>query len=479
MVGEVFSRLGQIGRLVGPFCFLFLLTAGATAQEGNPARDAAITKEIQEEPFLAVNPSTKEFAIAKRKTLSSDELEKEVEAAIKEFSNNSYAQRFRAERRVLELGADVIPILEKLPENDLRPEARLHIRRILEQLRESAFKTDIRPSLVTLEGTMMVSELFDEIELQTQNKIDPSEIRWGDEDILGKTLSVNYQKLTFWEVFDQLLDESSADIYSYSSHEEGLRIIQRLPDRRLRYGSASYDGAFRIAPVSASVHSTFLAETESQVHLELEVMWEPRLRPLSLTLTGDTLVATTEYDTPVEIDEGESHSETPLSIGEFSSSFSIHFPKPHPSVKKISKLRGIVQAHIPSRFKRFSFEQLKSKQTQTADETTVTFTTTKKENDEMTSIYFQVQFESPSTDSPLFYGWLEHIEPTLVHKETGEVLKPYGYVDRNSVESRTFEFQCPFEVSAEDLKNYVFIASVPSDITCHEIPFMLKDIILP
>ena len=191
------------------------------------------------------------------------------------------AERAAAESELLRLGPS---ILDLLPPPDLLDSAaaRDALRRLRVQLELQAAEESVQSSLVTLTGSLTAIEATDEITRQTGNFI-----RWeGSTETGSAPMELQLDAVPFWRAVEELARAADAgwrvdDATGAVLFVDGPGVSDRL--------SVSAASAYAVAVQSVQYRG-------NAVRVEFQVLAEPRLRPLFVSIADADFAAATEVE---------------------------------------------------------------------------------------------------------------------------------------------------------------------------------------
>jgi len=215
---------------------------------------------------------------------SSAELRTRVMALIEALDANTLKERAAARRELVELGPGILPMLPP-PEQLTRASVRESLSGIRTTLERRQARESIKPSRVTLQGTLRLGDIFEEVAQQTGNQIGTSHVA---KEELNASLEVDFRNVTFWEVMDDL---ASGQGLSFADHADAgtLAIRSDVDGKPSPEIAVSYSGAFRVAMLSVRLRPLLGTTSERMVRLRMGVSVEPRLRPLFLKYAAEDI----------------------------------------------------------------------------------------------------------------------------------------------------------------------------------------------
>lgn len=258
----------------------------------------------------------------------------EVERLLRDLDAASRATRQAAEKRLLELGPAVLP---HLPPPELLPNAAVRdaVARVRVELERRQAQTSIQPSRVTLRGERQLREWIAELSRQSGNVIESSDVPVG---MLDQRFQWDQVQLPFWQATDFVRSRTGLRFRSDATSRR-LRLI--LPDEPSRRQELAADtrSAFRVAAVSVQSREIAGQADRQLVRLRLEVMPEPRLRPLFLQFAAKDCVAKSGQRELLPHNPDASY-ELPLAEGSGQFPVTLDFVAPAKLPRETLELRG-------------------------------------------------------------------------------------------------------------------------------------------
>lgn len=290
-------------------------------------------------------------------------LSDQVTPLLEELGSPTAADRRAAEESLAELAGESVisgeAVLSQLPANDssMPPEVRQSLERLRTRIESRLAVQATQASRVTLRAVQEpLSKVLAELEKQTGNRfIDNREAFGGDAIDRPVTLALDNEP--FWPAVDQLLDEAKLSLYAYG--EPGaLSIVAREPDASRRVGAGTYGGPFRFEPLSLAATRGLREESQSRLDVQIELAWEPRLRPIAISQPLEALTITGSDETPLTVRTPEQSIDLEATPGEQALQMIISLALPPRSVKRIEKIRGQLTAIVPATQREFRVENL-------------------------------------------------------------------------------------------------------------------------
>jgi hypothetical protein len=291
------------------------------------------------------------------------QLEPQIGRLVGQLNDDRAAERDAAEKQLLELAGTSTDqsdrFLSHLPkDSDQMPLAvRDRLARIRQQVEQRVSKSATSGTTITLAAkNMPLAEVFKAIEKQTGNKFidNRDEAEPGQK---GPSISIDLKGEPFWSAVDQILDQAQLGIYSYGG-EDALSIVARGNDDSPRRGRANYQGPFRMEILEVQAQRNLRQPKQTSLKLQLEVAWEPRLRPIALSQPVADVRATTDAGSQLAISQPDAVQDVEVPNGTQAAEIVLPFELPARDVKKISMLHGKLHALVPGRHVKFQFDDL-------------------------------------------------------------------------------------------------------------------------
>jgi hypothetical protein len=281
------------------------------------------------------------------------ELAARVERLIGDLDNDQRTVRVRAERDLLSLGPDVLPLLPA-PELLRAPAAESAVRRIRIGLERQKANDSALASRVTMRGTLPLEELLREMTVQTGNRFDVSEL---PDDVRRNEIAIDCDDQPFWSCLDSVARKANFG-YRFDTRTEALLLESAPEDRRVEELAVSYAGAYRLEVQSAEVRPVFNDDEQQILRFRLGLLSEPRLRPLFLGYAGEDMQAWSGDGTALPPFSPDARPEIPL--GERGRRLDVRLDFRAPSGVDVSsaRLRGKFVMHTAAGTEEFVFNNL-------------------------------------------------------------------------------------------------------------------------
>jgi hypothetical protein len=291
------------------------------------------------------------------------ELAGKISRLVRQLDSDRSAERDAAEKELLELAgattAETDRFLELLPEDsDQMPLAvRDRLTTIRQLVEDRVAKTAVIGTKVTLSAKEMpLGDVFTAIQKQTGNRlVDNRQQDAAEPGAMSGVLTMELADEPFWAAVDKILDETQLDVYSYGG-EDALSIVSRGMEGGKRFGRASYSGPFRLEILEVQAQRNLRQSQQKSLRLQLEVAWEPRLRPIALSQPVEDLEVMTDTGSQLSVAQPEAQLDVEVPEGTQAAEIVLSFDLPPREVKRITSLRGKLRALVPGRQVKFRFD---------------------------------------------------------------------------------------------------------------------------
>ena len=206
----------------------------------------------------------------------------DVRPLVRDLGSPAWAKREAAERKLLDMGPEILPILPKSAAN---PEANLRLNRVRGRLEKLSSENSLAPGTFTISDRIPLAQALDEISRQTGNPL-ASDFK-GAEAEIPLTPGKTYE---FWAGLDTLCDGLRLAPQPRGERQQLVLVksFRQSPRSAEQNGLVAYLGPFRLEAVRMT--STILLESrKSASQLQLELAWEPRVLPIFAEVTLDEM----------------------------------------------------------------------------------------------------------------------------------------------------------------------------------------------
>ena len=423
-------------------------------------------------------PESQESSEAKRSSETSASVlnvPQAVQKLVRQLNDEQLAKRESAEKELVALGPAA---LEHLPQINARTPAEVKDRlgRVRIILENAAIELATRPATVTLEGEMTLDQALKELERQSGNRVVDFRERF-DQSATPITVTLESNGVLFWSALDQLLDKAKMTTYNFGGEMSALTVVARQQAELDRSGRAAYAGQFRIEPVQLDVVRDLRNPMNNSLQLALDIAWEPRLRPIVLSIPFDELRATDDQGNNIENDTNGGEPEVSVDANVSATEVMIPLKLPDRSVRKIASLKGKMNVLAQGRMETFEFADLDRAKdaTQKRAGVTVIFEQVRK-NGDVFELRMKVIYDEASNALESHRGWILD-NPAFLIDPSGNRAEPDG-MEVVSQSEDEIGISYKFVISGS-FRGYKFIYKTAAALMQMPVEFELKEIELP
>lgn len=413
----------------------------------------------------------------------SDALRDRVGKLVETLQTGSPNQREKAESALIELGPRALALLPTEPSKQADDDARARLDRVRSTLQTREEETALSAARVSIQGQgIRLSDALRQLQLQSKNRVTDLREVYGAEPT-NPGLDLHIQDQPFFQALDTIARKAGVKTTAFTGDGSiGLMpnpqsdlpdMIGVEPPDPLQW--VQYDGPFRVQLQNLTV-SRDLAANQARANLQLELAWEPRLRPMLLQIKSDDLEIQDDQDRTVLPDVSGESTSVPLRPENPSAQVNLNLDAPERDARTLKNLKINGSVSVPAGLRRFRFPDLSAKnQSQSQDSIKVTFLGSEVE-DQVWRLVLSVEMpgEGPVFDSyqqGLFNNrlWLE--------RPDGSRFEHNGGFSSSNLGPNILGFEYLFVDAPGKLSDYALVyetpsrvVSVPFSLTFHNIP---------
>ena len=295
-------------------------------------------------------------------TAVDEDLQIDVRRAVRQLDARTLDERNEAEAKLIEMGPK---ILDLLPPDTARTSAEVRERlgRVRQKLQQQAAEFSTQASQITLDAqNMPLLDILAEFEKQSGNKLIDHRPQFGQQ-ATNPTLSLQFSKTPFWQALDETLQKAGLTIYPFGE-EKALHLVAAVNGNAIgsqltpHTGRVAYSGPFRIEPTVIQAQRDLRRRELGALRLNLEIIWEPRVSPISLRQRLAEVKAVDQQGNPLPVENVQAELEVPTSSNRAASNLILPFELPPRSATEIASLQGTIHAMIPGKIETFKFDNL-------------------------------------------------------------------------------------------------------------------------
>jgi len=278
-----------------------------------------------------------------------------VAQLLERLESDDADRQAQAEEALIKLGPDVLSLL---PEpTDAPAELKERLDRIRTALADQAEAIDFGGSRVTIKGKgIRLSEALRELQRQTGNRITDLRELYG-QDATNPALDLEIEDRLFFEALDELAEKAGLSLVFYT----GDGTIGLTAGEAMGYGTGVseaprvFEGPFRIELQEIVTQYDFATGARA-ANTRFEVAWEPRLRPMLLTLEAEDVTIRDDRGAPVEPTVSEEAGSVVLRPESPVAELNLNMNAPPRDVRTLATVRVEASVTVPAANKVFRFD---------------------------------------------------------------------------------------------------------------------------
>ena len=412
----------------------------------------------------------------------SDDLNEQVGQLVRQLNSDRAAQRDEAEAKLLALSGDTMAkndaFLEALPEvtDRMPPSVRDRLTRIRQKVESKTALASAEATHVTIAASdMPLSEFIAALEDQTGNRIVDFREDFNQQATDSK-VSLSLKDEPFWAAIDQLLDATNLGLYNFAG-EAALALVAREEGAVSRAEPAAYSGPFRFEALQVEAQRNLRQPNQEMLRLQLEITWEPRLRPIALSQPLADLEVTGSSGEALESSFQRPVLDVEVQAGSQAAELIIPFPLPERKTTHIAKLHGKLQALVPGRIAKFRFDDLANAGGTTKRRGGVSvILDAVRQNNVIWEVHMRLRLDEHKDALQSHRTWpLQNL--CFVETADGEIVDHVGFETTRQAENEVglaYLFDLP-----DGIENTTWVYETPAAIIRTPVEYELRDIPLP
>ncbi len=404
---------------------------------------------------------------------------REVERLVEQLDADRAAERDEAERRLVELGPAVLPLLPALDDSDLSQEQRLRLQRIIRKLRLGQAKQQLAGSRVTVKGRYRLSQLLALLHEQTGNRIVDRRAELG-QPVDDPELTVAWHEQLFWDALLELCRKVNLRPEFYDARE-AVGLIAGPPLK----GPHTVQGGLLLAAERLTLTMDYHIGRPVG-SLDLLLAWEPKIRVVRVVLNLDELTLVDDTGRPLIVNgaAGGTVLVRP-ETGQFAVSVTLPIAPPRLGASEIEHVEAIIRLLVSASTRVVRIGPLRSGLTakqQTAELRLDVLRVTDEAG--VWRIQTRVEYigEQELTAEALtesYEDWFLQTTAYLQNRRTGERFELNGGYNLLATGERSFAIEYLFVDAPGKLADYDLVLEVPSEPVWVPVTVRFKSLPLP
>ena len=377
-----------------------------------------------------------------------------------------------AQAKLIKIGARILPLLPD-PSGVASPERKKRLEKIREAIEQASEPVITEASRVTIQGVgIRLSEAIAQLRKQTGNAIMDMREQLGAE-VTDPALDLDIRDQPFFEALDRVAAAAEISITA-TTGEGSIGIVPGTPPQN---PFLVYKGPFRIALKQFATVRNFQAGTAA-ASAQIELSWEPRLRPMLLSLKSEDLEIKDDKGQEIRPQTLLESTDLVLRPENPAAEININIDVPQRSAAKLSILSVKSQITLPAALKMFHFPSLAGKNvTQRQGDVTVTL-----ENVEIDEQVWKVNVEVVYPgDGPAFESYRQGLfnNRLWLQKSDGSRFEHNGGFSNTGSDGGKLGFEYVFVDVPGKLADYQLIYETPAKVATIPLEFQFEGVPLP
>jgi hypothetical protein len=377
-----------------------------------------------------------------------------------------------AQVKLINLGARVLPLLPN-PTGTTSPERKKRLERIREALEQASEPVNLEASRVTIQAKgIRLSEAIAQLQKQTGNAIMDMREQLGAE-LTNPALDLDLRDEPFFEALDRVAVAADVSITA-STGDGSIGIVSGTPPKNPH---VVYEGPFRIALKQFTAVRDLQAGTAA-ANAQIELSWEPRLRPMLMSLKSEGLEIKDDKGQEIQPQTRMESNDVVLRPENPAVEINLNIETPQRSATKLSILSVKSQITLPAALKTFHFPSL-AEENVTLKHSDVTVTL---ENVEIDEQVWKVNVEVVYPDAgPAFESYRQGLfnNRLWLQKADGSRFEHNGGFSNTSSDGGKLGFEYVFVDVPGKPADYQLVYETPAKVVTIPLAFKFKDVPLP
>lgn len=382
--------------------------------------------------------------------------------------------RKAAEEALIKLGPRILPLLPEAgkTKKDERAERIERVRAALFEA-QNLDPTNLGASKITIKGKgLRLTEVLKALQTQSGNVLTDLREQEGAE-VTNPALDLEIVDKPFLEALDEVAREAEVTPNFYTG-DGSIGLMAGMPPATDR---VLYNGPFRIALRQIGVLRDFQGGT-SNANIQLEVAWEPRLRPMLLALKADELAIVDDAGKKVDPQVMMEATDVPLRPENPVAELNLNLDAPERSAKTLASLKVKADVTIPAGLKVFRFPSLAAENVSKKEGDI----TVKLEGTEIDEQVWKVNVElAYPSGGPAFESYRQGLfnNRLWLQRADGSRFEHNGGYSNTAAEGGNLGFEYLFVDVPGKPADYQFVYETPSKVLTIPLEFEFKDVPLP
>lgn len=409
-----------------------------------------------------------------------------VAQLVEKLGSSKPEDRDAAEKSLTALGVKALALLPASPEKAADDDLKMRLDRVRTALETVGEQALLGPSMITIQGEgIRLSDALRELQKQSGNALTDLRAQAGG-DSGNPALDLDIKDKPFFEALDEIARKAGGLTLDFATGDGSIGLLPpggmyadpiadaKTPAPR---PMIQFVGPFRVVLKEISSQRD-IATARSRANALFEVAWEPRLRPMLLSLKSESLEIVDDRGEKVEPEVMEESMTTVLRPESSSADLYLNMIAPARAAQKLKTMTVKSEVTLPAGIRQFRFPDLnKPNVTITQGDVKMELvSTTVDENAWRVHVNLEMPGEGPAFESyqqGLFNNrlWLQ--------KADGSRFEHNGGFSTLSVSPGKLGFEYIFVDAPGSPSDYQFLYETPSRVITLPLEFTFTEVPLP
>lgn len=408
-------------------------------------------------------------------------LKDRVAQLVERLESPKVETRAAAEKSLIDLGSRVLPLLPAAVDKS-KKDLSERVERVRSTLREKEEQTNLGASRITLKGSAMrLTEAIKALQTQSGNIITDLREANGDETT-NPALDLDIEDKPFYEAFDIVVEKAGVSFTPFTGDGTlgitagGMQPQPGMP--AMAKPLVVYSGPFRIQFKQFVIVKDFTTAGAGTATATFDVMWEPRLRPMLLSIKNEDLKIVDDQGKPVTPQVAQEANETGLRAGNCAAEVNLNLLAPERAAKVLSSLKVKGSVTVPAGMKSFKFPSLAATNV-TQKQGDISVTLESCDVDEQTwKVSLMVAYPE---DGPAFESYRQGLFNNRIwlQKPDGSRFEHNGGYNNTGSDEGKISFEYMFVDAPGKPGDHMLVYESPAKVVPIALEFEFKDVPLP
>ena len=298
------------------------------------------------------------LALALPTQVSDAALRDRVATLIEKLDAPKAEARDSAEQSLIKLGPKILPLLPDEAKD--KAERSMRVDRIKKAIRESMDQVNLGASKVTIRGQgIRLTEALKQLQSQSGNLVTDVREQMGAE-ATNSQLDLEIVDKTFFEAVEEIAAKAGLSINAFTGDGSIGLAAGAMPGAAMPANGAPIQrpGPYRVILKQVGSLRDFQTGTATTT-VQLEVGWEPRLRPMLLTLKGEGIEVVDDKGRKVAVSAADmGTTDLPLRPENPAAELNLTLMAPERDALKLASVKVKGEITVPAGLRSFKFDNL-------------------------------------------------------------------------------------------------------------------------